>query len=59
MGSFDSFTKNQAVKAIAITRDFLAPSGIVLICIPVFTDMHIDGEERTAIRLIVVAAIKT
>jgi stage V sporulation protein S len=44
---------NQAIKAIAIARGFVAPSGIDLICIPAFTDVVIDGEERTAIKLIV------
>ncbi len=44
---------NQAVKAIAIARGFVAPSGIELICIPAFTDIVIDGEERTAIKLII------
>jgi stage V sporulation protein S len=42
---------NQAIKAIAIARGFVAPSGIDLVCIPAFTDIIIDGEERTAIRL--------
>ncbi len=44
---------NQAVKAVAIARGFVAPSGMDLICIPAFTDLRIDGEERTAIKLIV------
>ncbi len=44
---------NQAVKAIAIARGFVAPSGMDLICIPAFTDVEIDGEERTAIKFIV------
>ncbi|MCF6097418.1 stage V sporulation protein S [Thermovorax subterraneus] len=44
---------NQAVKAIAIARGFVAPSGIDLICIPAFTDIEIDGQQRTAIKLIV------
>jgi len=44
---------NQSVKAVAIARGFVAPSGIDLICIPAFTDILIDGEERTAIKLIV------
>lgn len=44
---------NQAVKAVAIARGFVAPSGIDLICIPAFTEILIDGEERTAIKLIV------
>lgn len=44
---------NQAIKAIAIARGFVAPSGIDLICIPAFTDIMIDNEERTAIKLLV------
>jgi len=44
---------NQAVKAVAIARGFVAPSGIDLICVPAFTDIKIDGEDRTAIRLLV------
>lgn len=44
---------NQAIKAIAIARGFVAPSGIDLVCIPAFTDIIIDNEERTAIRLLV------
>ena len=44
---------NQAVKAIAIARGFVAPSGIDLVTVPAFTDIEIEGEERTAIKLIV------
>ena len=44
---------NQAIKAVAIARGFVAPSGMDLICIPAFTDIVIDGEERTAIKLLV------
>ncbi|MBE0450666.1 MAG: stage V sporulation protein S [Clostridiales bacterium] len=44
---------NQSVKAIAIARGFVSPSGIDLVCIPAFSDIIIDGEERTAIKLIV------
>jgi stage V sporulation protein S len=44
---------NQAVKAVAIARGFVAPAGMDLICIPAFTDIEIDGEERTAIKFIV------
>ncbi len=42
---------NQAVKAVAIARGFVAASGIDLVCIPTFADIEIDGERRTAIRL--------
>lgn len=44
---------NQSIKAIAIARGFLSPSGIDIACIPAFTDITIGGEERTAIKLIV------
>lgn len=44
---------NQAIKAIAIARGFVAPSGRDIVCVPAFTDIQIDGEERTAIKLIV------
>jgi len=44
---------NQAVKALAIARGFLAPSGIDLVCYPAFVDVEIDGAERTAIRLFI------
>ena len=36
---------NQAVKAVAIARGFVAPSGLDLICIPAFTDIMIDGKN--------------
>lgn len=42
---------NQAIKAIAIARGYVAPSGIDLVCVPTFHDIEIDGEGRTAIRL--------
>src|SRR5205807_3222624 len=44
---------NQAVKAIAIARGYVAPSGLDLVCVPAFADVQIDGEDRTAIKLIV------
>ncbi len=44
---------NQAVKAVAIARGFVAPSGMDVICVPTFADIEIDGENRTAIRLLV------
>ncbi|MDP4126380.1 MAG: stage V sporulation protein S [Bacillota bacterium] len=44
---------NQAIKAVAIARGFVAPSGVDLVCIPAFTDVMIEGEERTAIKLII------
>ena len=44
---------NQAVKAIAISRGYVAPSGVDLVCIPGFEDIEINGEERTAIKFII------
>ena len=43
---------NQAVKAIAIARGFVAPSGMDLVCVPAFTDINIEGDQKTAIKLI-------
>ena len=44
---------NQAVKAIATARGYLAPAGMDLVCVPTFGNIVINDEERTAIRLIV------
>ncbi len=44
---------NQAIKAVAIARGYLAPGGVDLICIPAFANVTIDDEDRTAIKLIV------
>ncbi|MFP4321723.1 MAG: stage V sporulation protein S [Anaerolineales bacterium] len=42
---------NQAIKAAAIARGYLEDDGIEVIIIPSFTDIEIDGQERTAVRL--------
>jgi stage V sporulation protein S len=44
---------NQAIKAVAITRGYLAPTGVDVICIPAFTNVLIEGEERTAVKLLI------
>jgi stage V sporulation protein S len=44
---------NQAIKAIAIARGFVASSGVNLVFVPAFTDVLINNENRTAIKLIV------
>jgi stage V sporulation protein SpoVS len=44
---------NQAIKAVAIARDYLNESGIEAVCVPAFIDVTIDNEDRTAIRLVV------
>jgi stage V sporulation protein S len=42
---------NQAVKAVTIARGYLEQDGIDIICVPAFTEVLIDGQERTAVRL--------
>ena len=44
---------NQAVKSIAIARGFLAPGGFDIVCIPAFSEIEVQGEERTAIKFLV------
>lgn len=44
---------NQALKAVAIARSFMAPTGVELVCIPSFTEIQIGDEERTAIKIVV------
>jgi len=48
-----SRVEDQAVKAIAISRGYVAAGGIDLVCIPSFIDISIDGEERTGMRLLI------
>ena len=33
---------NQAVKAVAIARGFVAPSGVDLVCIPAFAEVEVE-----------------
>ncbi len=44
---------NQAIKAVAIARGFVAPMGIDLVVVPAFNDIEIAGEAKTAIKLII------
>ncbi|NLI96918.1 MAG: stage V sporulation protein S [Synergistaceae bacterium] len=44
---------NQGVKAIVVARGYLAPNGIDICCIPAFSEIEIDGMERTAIKLMI------
>ncbi|MBP3884302.1 MAG: stage V sporulation protein S, partial [Olsenella sp.] len=44
---------NQAIKAVAIARGFLIPTGIDISCAPTFADISINGDNRTAIRIAV------
>ena len=44
---------NQAIKAIAVAQRFVEQNEIVLVCIPSFIELEIDGEQRTAIKLLI------
>ena len=41
---------NQAVKALAIARGYLERDEIDIVTVPYFTEVDIDGQERTAVR---------
>jgi stage V sporulation protein S len=45
---------NQAVKAVAIARAYLTLDGIEIACLPEFVEVDIEGQERTAVRLVIV-----
>ncbi len=42
---------NQAIKAIAIVKGYLAEEGKNIIFTPSFVEVEIEGEVRTAVRL--------
>jgi stage V sporulation protein S len=44
---------NQAIKAIAIARGYLSEDEIDVITIPFFTEVMIENQERTAVRMVV------
>ncbi|MFO7632087.1 MAG: stage V sporulation protein S [Caldilinea sp.] len=44
---------NQAIKAVTIARGYLDQDGFDLVVVPSFTEVDIEGAERTAIRLAV------
>ncbi|HOZ54651.1 MAG TPA: stage V sporulation protein S [Clostridia bacterium] len=44
---------NQAVKAVAIARGFVAPVGVDLVCVPAFAEVQVEGEERTGIKIMI------
>lgn len=44
---------NQALKAVAIARGFLAPTGHDLTCTPAFAQADINGQAKTSIKIIV------
>ncbi|KAA3659900.1 MAG: stage V sporulation protein S [Chloroflexi bacterium] len=42
---------NQAIKAVAIAKGYLAEEGISIVFVPSFVEIEIEGQERTAVRL--------
>lgn len=42
---------NQAVKAVAIAHGYLQQDNMDLVIVPSFTEVDIEGNERTAVRL--------
>ena len=42
---------NQAVKAVTIARSYLEQDNMDLVIVPSFTEVEIEGNERTAVRL--------
>jgi len=44
---------NQVVKSIAVARGYVAPNGIELVCIPAFSQIEVDGKEKTSIKFLI------
>lgn len=44
---------NQAIKAVTIARGYVHDDGFDLMLVPNFTEVEIEGAERTAIRMAV------
>ena len=46
---------NQLIKSIIICRGFLAPIGINIVCIPSFSEIKINNECKTGIKMLIKA----
>jgi stage V sporulation protein S len=44
---------NNAMKAIAIAREYTAADNTDLVCRPEFTHLELDGEQKSAMKLTV------
>jgi stage V sporulation protein S len=44
---------NQALKAVVIARRYLVSDGLDVVCIPSFVQADLDGQTRTAIKMVV------
>jgi len=50
---------NQAMKAIAISREYIGPEGIEVMCRPEFAHLELEGEQKSAMKLLIIAQEKT
>jgi len=50
---------NQAIKAVAIARGYLAEDQIEVVCVPAFVEVMIEDQERTAVKLTVLRREQT
>ena len=44
---------NQALKSVAVARGYVAENGIDLVCSPSFSTINVEGEQKTAMKIIV------
>ena len=44
---------NQAVKSVAVARAYVIPNGIDLVCYPAFSQLEVDGVEKTSICFVI------
>ena len=44
---------NQVVKSIAVARGYVTPNGIDLVCVPAFSQLLVEGKEKTSMKFIV------
>ncbi|MEI8133005.1 MAG: stage V sporulation protein S [Leptolinea sp.] len=44
---------NQAIKALILAKGYLALEEVSIVCLPEFVIIEIDGNERTAIKLVI------
>ncbi len=48
----------QAMKAAAIAREYLREEGIDLVVRPEFLHIELDGEQKSAMKLVILASVK-
>jgi stage V sporulation protein S len=53
MNAASEIAVSQAVKAVAIARDYLAPEGIDIVVIPYLSQLNMQRKDMTSIRLVI------